>query len=562
MSMMNQRLLIHTVIVLVGVASFLSMADAEESYFEKETILQRGERTGAYAIPKMVTLPDDTALIVFQDREGGDWGKVILPCVIRSTDRGATWSSPKPLVPEGDVAFQNAVVKPTGIVIDAIRNTVLVFVSRSPLHDAAGKPIHEKDFYRDIQGTRAAGRAWFLLRSEDGGETWSPPVDITEALIKKPHWQEWSPVHTGIQLSYGENKGRLVVPVRCYCPDTAPREHDWKYQSNATIYSDDGGKTWLLGERTGPYLGEAAIAERENGTVVMNQRALPGRDAVRWISESHDGGVTFDPPVATSLSDVRCHVGLVRTSTGDIDDSEWLLLTSIPGDKRQGLSLSVNERAGSPWKTVREIESGHAAYSDLAVLSDGTLLCVYETGEHTSRKDLALARFNGAWVKRGMAEQLVNNRAYMERLFSTQNGEEVYAHVLARYEGHLRLYGALVGESNLGSFDPGTNANPHNFTGGDSTKLPDDAIVQLDLSKEEYVALKVPYWDDLELGGANSNAYLGAWMAYQRYEVARLQAELLSHEASPDEAKRRKLQEEMSRQREVVMDYLLAPPAD
>ena len=37
----------------------------------------------------------------------------------------------------------------------------------------------------------------------------------------------------------------------------------------------------------------------------------------------------------------------------------------------------------------------------LAVLRDGTILCVYETGEKTSRRDLAVARFNLAWLFEG-----------------------------------------------------------------------------------------------------------------------------------------------------------------
>ena len=42
-------------------------------------------------------------------------------------------------------------------------------------------------------------------------------------------------------------------------------------------------------------------------------------------------------------------------------------------------------------------EPGNAAYSDLTVAKDGSILCVYETGPG-SRRHLALARFAWKWL--------------------------------------------------------------------------------------------------------------------------------------------------------------------
>ena len=44
-------------------------------------------------------------------------------------------------------------------------------------------------------------------------------------------------------------------------------------------------------------------------------------------------------------------------------------------------------------------EVGIAGYSDLAVLADGTFLCLYETGRHGPQESLNLARFNLAWIR-------------------------------------------------------------------------------------------------------------------------------------------------------------------
>ena len=381
-----------TLAILMGAMA----AAGDAPFFEKTVVLARGERPGAYAIPKIVVTPKDTAIIVGQDRRGGDWGRRIAPFCLRSTDGGKTWSIPASLLPEDFPNQADYLLKPTGIVVDRKTGRVFVFISRSPLRSPGGKLIDEIWFYTHIQETRRYGRDWFLVHSDDEGASWSPPQEVTEQLIVKPYWQEWSPVHTGIQLQFGAHQGRLLVPVRCYCPEQDPSEHDTKYQTNAVIYSDDGGKTWTPGGKSDPHLGECSVAEGSDGAIYINQRVSKGREGERWYAVSHDGGDSFAPSCGTGLEDARCHAGLLRYAA---PEGNVFLLSNVPGPKRTGLSISVSRDEGETWERRRVVHAGHTAYSDLAVLADRTVLCVYETGEKTSRKDLAVARFNWAWLE-------------------------------------------------------------------------------------------------------------------------------------------------------------------
>ena len=74
-------------------------------------------------------------------------------------------------------------------------------------------------------------------------------------------------------------------------------------------------------------------------------------------------------------------------------------VTLIPGQK-----LSDDE--GETWPVNKMLEPGFSGYSDLAVLPDGTILCLYERGSTDDRSStrtgrLTVARFNLAWLTAG-----------------------------------------------------------------------------------------------------------------------------------------------------------------
>jgi len=397
MHLENTRLGLPCICLIICTIVCTAQVDAAP-FFEKQIILRRDIGSEAIAIPKILVTRGGTAIVVAQRREGGDWGKRIDPIGIRSTDGGRTWSEPFLLIPEGFPRRDDSLMKPTGIVVDHKNNRVLTFISRSPLRNRENKPVYERWFYSHLQETRRLGRAWFLVYSDDDGQTWTEPREITGQLIKKPHWQEWSPVHSGTQLRFGPHKGRLVVPVRCYCPETDPSPYTPEHQYNGVIYSDDGGTTWMPGGRSESRLGECALVERSDGSLYVNHRTsrIASREAERMHNVSTDGGVTFTSCTSSGLTDARCHAGL--TALTEPSGQRLLLLTNVPGPERTGLTISISNDEGNTWTPKRVIEPGHSAYSDLAVLPDRTILCVYETGENTSRRHLAVARFNLAWI--------------------------------------------------------------------------------------------------------------------------------------------------------------------
>lgn len=80
----------------------------------------------------------------------------------------------------------------------------------------------------------------------------------------------------------------------------------------------------------------------------------------------------------------------------------------VPRDRRR-LSIKLTSDEGKTWPVNKVLEPGYSAYSDLAVLPDGTILCLYERGRDaesatqrpTSYSYLTLARFNLEWLTDG-----------------------------------------------------------------------------------------------------------------------------------------------------------------
>jgi sialidase-1 len=61
--------------------------------------------------------------------------------------------------------------------------------------------------------------------------------------------------------------------------------------------------------------------------------------------------------------------------------------------KRKNLSIKLSHDDGKTWPVNKTLDMGPSAYSDLAVLPDGTVLCLYEADQ-----SINCARFNMEWI--------------------------------------------------------------------------------------------------------------------------------------------------------------------
>jgi sialidase-1 len=222
----------------------------------------------------------------------------------------------------------------------------------------------------------------FVIGSDDDGATWTAPVEITAALEPLRARINWQALATGPGHGIETAAGRIVVPLWLADYRSAAGK---LAKGAATLTSDDGGVTWEAGALAIPGGNEAAVVETAaHGILLTARNSFPPNR--RIAARSPDGaGDWTEPLFIDELPEWGCAAGLVR-HPGTARHPGPLLLHSAPDTtdrahrSRRDLSLWVSRDDGATWPIKRLLRAGPAAYSDLAVLPDGSVVCVMETG--------------------------------------------------------------------------------------------------------------------------------------------------------------------------------------
>jgi sialidase-1 len=363
-------------ICLILVFPTLPHAAAEFAPEQSDVFVAREGGYHTYRIPAIVVATNGAVLAFCEGRKNGagDAGNIDL-VLKRSLDGGKTWQAMQVVAEDGENIFGC----PTPVV-DQITGEIFLLTTWGLGSDTEKKVLN---------GAAAERRRVYVQSSQDNGATWSKPRDISGDVMK-PHWRWYStgPVN-GIQLTTGPHRGRLLIPAN-HSDHSDPAKHPYR---SHTLYSDDHGATWKIGAVQDEKTNESTLVELANGTVLQNMRSYHGQNC-RAIATSHDGGLTFGPvTLATNLVDSVCQASLFRLSDGRI------LFANPASKKRENLGLRIssdNARTFSPPKTLH---SRPSAYSCLAQLPNGEILCLYERGEKSPYEKITIARVSRSGLR-------------------------------------------------------------------------------------------------------------------------------------------------------------------
>ncbi len=385
-----------------------SRGGAAEPFIDKSDLFEAGK--GGYAlyhIPGIMVTAKGSVLAWCEARKrGSDWDMIDI-LLRRSTDNGRTFDLPKCIAEVKGPITKNPFalrVKDVNTNDVTYNNPVLI-----PDRDGSVHGLFCVEYMR-----------CFYMRSADDGVTWGASVEITAVFEKFRTAYDWRVLATGPDHGIQLKSGRLVVPV-WLSTGTGGNAH--RPSVTATIFSDDGGATWQVGEIAVPCTetwinpNEAVAVELGDGRVMLNVRN-ESKTHRRLVTVSPDGATGWSMPrFDEALLEPICMGSIVRYPAKP-DRSPVCLLFSNPNNlsrsdgkeapgknrDRKNLSVKLSRDNGQTWPVSRTVESGPSMYSDLAVALDGTIFCFYGCAKNNgfAGDRLTLARFNLEWLTGGV----------------------------------------------------------------------------------------------------------------------------------------------------------------
>ena len=296
--------------------------------------------------------------------------------LIRSRDEGRTWSLPQ-------IILDTPIDDRDASIVETPRGTLLVTTFTSLVYEKQLRaatnwdPARLERWQSAERATTPAQRqsllgAW-MLRSTDGGLTWSSPYKVP---VTSPH---------GVVTT---NDGRLLYAGKAY-PDQAGEV--------GVCESLDDGLTWhwlakIPGRNTdtvGDYH-ELHAVQAANGNLIAhirNHNQLNAQETLQ--SESSDAGKSWSTPRAIGVWGLPSH--LLRLKDGR------LLMSYGYRRSPRGNQIRLSEDNAKTWSAplmLNDDGTGDLGYPSTVELSNGQLLTLwYEVTRPTSPAILRTARY-------------------------------------------------------------------------------------------------------------------------------------------------------------------------
>lgn len=328
----------------------------------------------SFRIPGIISTNNGTLLAFAEARKNGASDKGDIDLVVkRSADNGKSWSEMMIVWDDANNTCGNPAP-----VLDR-KTGRIILLSTWNLGSDSEQMI--------IDGKSKDTRRIFVMNSTDDGKSWSKPTEITKD-VKQPNWTWYAtgPVN-GIQLNSKKYNGRLVIPSDHIEAGTK------KYYSH-TIHSDDGGFTWKLGGSTPTdQVNECTVVEFPSGELLLNMRNYNSL-RIRQTSRSNDGGETWSAlePDFTLIEPI-CQASMIWFN---VKGKKPFLAFSNPASStsRSNMTVRISYNKGKTWKLKNVIHEGPAAYSNLVVLPNFKLACLYEAGVKSANEGIVFEELN------------------------------------------------------------------------------------------------------------------------------------------------------------------------
>ena len=264
----------------------------------------------------------------------------------------------------------------------------------------------------------------FTIKSEDAGNTWSVPNEVTGQVKRKydrpGKWFGVGP-SSGLVKQHEPNVDRIYIVASQ--SGVKINKEPQKFAPSHLIFSDNEGESWNVGKPMQIKSKEATLVELNNGNLMVNARNndLPHR----VVGVSGNGGKSFNKydgreeenpgkklndcgEVGERKDEYKCgvHSGLLVYPDEGSSDRSFLIFSNPQGKKSERTvgTLQLSENSGKKWKSktirytddMKDNQQGYSGYSNLAFLNEGnhkggSIAIIFERGG-TSPEDYRKGR--------------------------------------------------------------------------------------------------------------------------------------------------------------------------
>ncbi|MCW1925774.1 exo-alpha-sialidase [Luteolibacter arcticus] len=308
----------------------------------------------------------------------------------RSTDGGATWSTSRVIV-DYDASEPGSSGNGVGdpcILYDPVTDTMWV---------AALWSFGNRGYNGSGAGTLPTETGQYVLtKSEDGGDTWSAPINVTAAVKDNPNWRL---IFQGPGHGVAMRDGTLVFPSQYRDESGTVRV--------CSVFSADHGATWDFGSgvpTSSPQTNENTACELDDGRLLFSMRTPSGSNGQRaWIRYTPGGATPMRDGTWGSLfrlpavPDPVCQGSVIQWTSRHRGDPRELVLFGNPAStsSRSNFTLRVSPDGGDTWPVSRQLYAGSAAYSSICILPDRSIGVLFEKDDYSR---ITFARVEESWL--------------------------------------------------------------------------------------------------------------------------------------------------------------------